>query len=772
MTEEVVNYFLPPKTTNKKTLVLDLDETLVHSQFMKFSIPSDIIIKIEIEQEFYDIHVLVRPGVKEFLEKMEKFFEIVIFTASISRYAAPLLDILDEKGYCPHRLFREHCTLIKTTFVKNLQKLGRELKDIIIVDNSPLSYLLHPENGLPIITWFEDKNDRELYKIMPILEFLSEVNDVREYIPQIVFNDEISYIKAMELIDSHKSIQKEKSNVLKNNRKEKKNERKNKLRENKNLTNEYYLSYNNNRTKIEENAKKNFDVILDDSKQNNKRKAHERTKSDNTYEKTSNISQEKLLQLSKKNIIASVDRNGDSYNGLSSKTEKSIPSNAKSPPRKKKFIYKNNSTDKNIKSNYIIFNQNKEKNLIDNRGKNSGISKKAKTSTSVSINTSENTKNRIFSNLDENKNKKRAEFVFGNSPINPGKEIKLKNKENSPTRENVFIKKMYNNHEFNIITCEKSFPNENHLNRVNHNENKKSTKCPKVVMTNKNRNKVTLNTTTNTPKNENIIESFKSKNLLINHKKQNSVNNFNLFQKKQKEKIFGKPSGKIDKNSSKKTKKTNNFLKSAIQHKIQGLNTNNKIKGYKNDKNEKVNINDIDYNKTNRARHPIKYHIPNNINETDINFSNFQKDKDSLLNNRSEKGSAHNRAKFYPMNINPGNNSIKSKEHHKKTISYNFENSKLNSMRPKSLIKVQTNDRSNSSKNFVNEYKITRKIIKTIRLEINEILLKKGMSAKSREGKRMIKYNSEIIEKNNKSRSSPNKMINNRVFKFSRTNNK
>ena len=67
-------YLLPPKTSDKKTLVLDLDETLVHSQFMPFSTPSDVVIKIEIEDEFHDIHVMVRPGVKELLEKMEKLY--------------------------------------------------------------------------------------------------------------------------------------------------------------------------------------------------------------------------------------------------------------------------------------------------------------------------------------------------------------------------------------------------------------------------------------------------------------------------------------------------------------------------------------------------------------------------------------------------------------------------------------------------------------------------------------------------------------------------
>ena len=168
-------YLLPKKTTNKKTLVLDLDETLVHSQFQPFDVPSDITLKIELDGEFHDIHVLVRPGVKEFLQNMGKIYEIVIFTASVSKYADPLLDIIDKEKNCKFRLFREHCTTVNACYIKEIQKLGRDLKDVVIVDNSPLSYALNPENGLPIITWFEDKEDRELYNISSILEFLSFV---------------------------------------------------------------------------------------------------------------------------------------------------------------------------------------------------------------------------------------------------------------------------------------------------------------------------------------------------------------------------------------------------------------------------------------------------------------------------------------------------------------------------------------------------------------------------------------------------------------------
>jgi RNA polymerase II subunit A small phosphatase-like protein len=80
--------YLPPKAkhhSNKKTLVLDLDETLVHSGFKQFHRKSDMVLKIEFEGRMHDVHVLVRPGVDEFLEKMSRHYELVIFTASLSK---------------------------------------------------------------------------------------------------------------------------------------------------------------------------------------------------------------------------------------------------------------------------------------------------------------------------------------------------------------------------------------------------------------------------------------------------------------------------------------------------------------------------------------------------------------------------------------------------------------------------------------------------------------------------------------------------------------
>jgi len=240
-------YFLPKRTSNRKTLVLDLDETLVHSQFQPFDVPCDITLKIELEDELHDIHVMVRPGVKEFLENMGKIYEIVIFTASVSKYADPLLDIIDKEKYCKFRLFREHCTPINTCYVKEIKKLGRDLKDVVIVDNSPMSYALNPENGLPILTWFEDKDDRELYNISSILEFLSFVPDVRSYIRQFVVNDEISYNNVINVFDRYNEMlnQRKLNKNLNKNNNSNNNAIKNKSKDNKKPINK-----NNSKNKL------------------------------------------------------------------------------------------------------------------------------------------------------------------------------------------------------------------------------------------------------------------------------------------------------------------------------------------------------------------------------------------------------------------------------------------------------------------------------------------------------------------------------------------
>jgi len=95
---------------------------------------------VEIDGKQFQVYVLVRPGATQFLTEMQKYYEVIIFTASLSKYADPLMDILDDKKCCSGRLFREHCTFYEGMYVKDLSKLGRNLKDTILLDNSPTAY--------------------------------------------------------------------------------------------------------------------------------------------------------------------------------------------------------------------------------------------------------------------------------------------------------------------------------------------------------------------------------------------------------------------------------------------------------------------------------------------------------------------------------------------------------------------------------------------------------------------------------------------------------
>jgi RNA polymerase II subunit A small phosphatase-like protein len=107
------------KDRGKKTLVLDLDETLVHSSF-KPPDKADIILPVEIEGKVCYVYVLVRPGCIQFLEELSQYYEVVIYTASLSKYAEPLMRILDQGEWCSSHLYREHCTFYNGIFVKDM----------------------------------------------------------------------------------------------------------------------------------------------------------------------------------------------------------------------------------------------------------------------------------------------------------------------------------------------------------------------------------------------------------------------------------------------------------------------------------------------------------------------------------------------------------------------------------------------------------------------------------------------------------------------------
>ncbi|KAI9535114.1 hypothetical protein NQZ68_007203 [Dissostichus eleginoides] len=167
----------------KICVVIDLDETLVHSSFKPVN-NADFIIPVEIDGTVHQVYVLKRPHVDEFLKRMGELFECVLFTASLSKYADPVSDLLDKWGAFRYRLFRESCVFHKGNYVKDLSRIGRDLNKVIIIDNSPASYVFHPDNAVPVVSWFDDMSDTELLDLIPFFERLSKVEDVYEVLQQ------------------------------------------------------------------------------------------------------------------------------------------------------------------------------------------------------------------------------------------------------------------------------------------------------------------------------------------------------------------------------------------------------------------------------------------------------------------------------------------------------------------------------------------------------------------------------------------------------------
>ena len=181
----------------EKILVIDLDETLIHTSFKKLSnydfkilLDSTIYTKKNLEdkiikglsvQKIVEAYICIRPGVNEFLSQLSNYYDLYVYSASSKQYLNNVIKNLDKKNIIKKCYCRDDCIIYventeedfdiniskknnKYNYVKDLKKINKDLRNIVFIDNNIVSFKLQEKNGIPIKSWYDDNDDIELYK--------------------------------------------------------------------------------------------------------------------------------------------------------------------------------------------------------------------------------------------------------------------------------------------------------------------------------------------------------------------------------------------------------------------------------------------------------------------------------------------------------------------------------------------------------------------------------------------------------------------------------
>lgn len=152
---------IEPSPKPRKTLILDLDETLIHSMSKGGRMSTGHMVEVRLTaaslgmsgQSHAAQHPILywvnkRPYCDEFLRRVCKWYNLVIFTASVQEYADPVIDWLEqERKFFSGRYYRKHCLYRQGAYIKDLSTVDPDLSNVMILDNSPLSYLFHEGNA-------------------------------------------------------------------------------------------------------------------------------------------------------------------------------------------------------------------------------------------------------------------------------------------------------------------------------------------------------------------------------------------------------------------------------------------------------------------------------------------------------------------------------------------------------------------------------------------------------------------------------------------------
>ena len=182
--------FSKEELKKKKIALFDLDETLIHCTGKIDDSKKNYQHKVKIQlpnKQFVYVGINLRPLWNVTLDLIKDKYNIVVFTASHQNYADSVLDFMDpEKKYFKHRLYRNNCALVNLDggkfYIKDLDILDKyyNLKDIVIIDNSVLSFAYHLDNGIPILPYYDKDEDKSLFVVGLYLYNISNYNDLRE----------------------------------------------------------------------------------------------------------------------------------------------------------------------------------------------------------------------------------------------------------------------------------------------------------------------------------------------------------------------------------------------------------------------------------------------------------------------------------------------------------------------------------------------------------------------------------------------------------------
>lgn len=159
---------LPPQAGHVRTLVLDLDNLLVHSDWSRKR----------------GWRTFKRPGAEDFLRLMSQYYEVVVYTSQLPTYADPILDRLDPNRYIAYRLYRDSTLYKDGKHVRDLGKLNRDLSKVMLVTSDPDAFYINPENAIKLDPWKLEADDTKLLDLMPFLEAVvrTQVPDVRKVV--------------------------------------------------------------------------------------------------------------------------------------------------------------------------------------------------------------------------------------------------------------------------------------------------------------------------------------------------------------------------------------------------------------------------------------------------------------------------------------------------------------------------------------------------------------------------------------------------------------